>query len=81
MSDTFRKVYRPLRKENSDLILKIKLHAEQIEDLLRIIQSREMSLAITNLEQCTMWATKAIVLNDERTEKAKPTLADLHEKE
>lgn len=70
--DTFRKVYRPLRQENTDLILDIKNKAEEIEILLRKVGSREMSLAITNLEQCTMWATKAIVLDDERNPTEQP---------
>ena len=54
MTDTFRKEYRPLKPETSDLIIKIKEAAEVME----------MSLAMTNLEQCIMWSTKAIVLND-----------------
>lgn len=62
--DTFRKVYKPLKEENSQLILSIKEKAEELEKLLQMIKNREMSLAITNLEQSIMWATKAIVLND-----------------
>lgn len=64
--DTFRKEYRPLKKENSDLILLIKSKAEELEELFSHVKSREMSLALTNLEQCTMWATKAVVLDDEK---------------
>jgi hypothetical protein len=67
MTDTFRKVYKPLSKENQNLIMRIKLPAETLEELLLKISSREMSLAITNLEQCTIWATKAIVLDDEKS--------------
>jgi len=66
MTDTFRKVYKPLSDENQNLILRIKLHAEQLEELLLKVKNREMSLAMTNLEQCTMWATKAVVLDDEK---------------
>ncbi|HWI50133.1 MAG TPA: hypothetical protein VNU45_18130 [Rummeliibacillus sp.] len=66
MKDTFRKTYRPLRIKNQELILKVKYYAEQIENLIGAIDSREKSLAMTNLEQCVMWATKAIVLDDER---------------
>jgi len=66
MSDTFRKVYKPLHEENSKLITEIKEAAEKLEALMGYVASREMSLAKTNLEQCTMWATKAIVLEDER---------------
>lgn len=65
MSDTFRKEYKPLHEKNSAFITDIKEKAEELEKMLRVVGSREMSLAITNLEQCTMWATKAIVLTDE----------------
>lgn len=65
MSDTFRKQYRPLTEENANLINNIKLQAEELERLMVTIKSREMSLALTNLETSIMWATKAVVLNDE----------------
>lgn len=63
--DTFRKVYKPLHEKNSALITAIKEKAEELEALFSNVKSREMSLALTNLEQCTMWSTKAIVLADE----------------
>lgn len=66
MSDTFRKVYRPLKEENSALIVVAKEKAEELEQLMKNVNSREMSLALTNLEQAMMWCTKAIVLNDEK---------------
>ncbi len=66
MSDTFIKTWRKLSDENENLVLRIKLHAESLEELLLQVKSREMSLAMTNLEQCTMWATKAIVIEDEK---------------
>ena len=66
MSDTFRKEYRPLKQENSDLIHEIKMQAENVEYQMRKIESREMTIALTNLEQSIMWATKAVVLHDER---------------
>ena len=66
MSDTFRKEYRPLSVNGQSLIQKIKMQAEDVEHYMRTVQNREMSLAITNLEQAIMWATKAIVLADER---------------
>jgi hypothetical protein len=65
MKDTFRKEYKPLHEKNSALVVFIKEKAEELEALLLKVQSREMSLAMTNLEQCTMWATKAVVLTDE----------------
>ena len=66
MSDTFRKVYKPLNESNSALITAIKEKAEEMEALMIKVKSREMSLALTNLEQSTMWSTKAIVLEDEK---------------
>lgn len=67
MIDTFRKVYKPLRQENTDLILAIKNKAEELEALMKTVKSREMSLAITNLEQSIMWSTKAVVLFNEES--------------
>ena len=63
--DTFRKAYHKLKPESTQLIEQLKDKAEELLLLLENIKSREMSLAITNLEQCTMWATKAVVLHDE----------------
>jgi hypothetical protein len=65
MSDTFRKVYRPLQAVNADLITEIKVKAEELEQLICKVQNREIALAKTNLEQAIMWATKGIVLRDE----------------
>jgi hypothetical protein len=64
MSDTFRKVYKPLSDEGAKLVVDVKEAAEVIEGLLSSLKIRESALALTNLEQCTMWATKAIVLLD-----------------
>lgn len=68
--DTFRKVYRPLKEENTVLIQAIKTKCDELEELMDKIASREMSLAKTNLEQASMWATKAVVLDDEKTPEA-----------
>ena len=51
--------------ENAQLILDIKNKCEELEAFLDKVNSREMSLAKTNLEQASMWATKAVVLSDE----------------
>lgn len=67
MSDTFRKVYRPLKDENAKHIVAMKEKAEELEILFAKSSNREMSLAKTNLEQAMMWATKAIVLDDEKS--------------
>ena len=63
--DTFRKVYKKLDQTSVDLIAELKGQAEVLEQSLDKVSSREMSLAKTNLEQCIMWATKAVVLNDD----------------
>jgi len=67
MSDTFRIEYVKLSDEKTNLITRIKLTAELLEDLFNTVESsRELSLAKTNLEQSIMWATKAIVLFNEK---------------
>lgn len=64
MKDTFRKVYKPLSEDSDHLIKMIKESLEVVEDYMSRVKSREMSLALTNLEQASMWATKAVVLED-----------------
>lgn len=66
MSDKFRKVYKQLNEENSKLIVDMKELAEKLDACFEYVKSREMSLAVTNLEQAMMWATKAVVLEDEK---------------
>jgi hypothetical protein len=66
MSDTFKKVYKPMKPESAVLIQATKEQAEVLEKMMLTIKSREMSLALTNLEQSLMWSTKAIVLNDKK---------------
>ncbi len=66
MSDTFRKDYKQLNEKNADMIKHMKIAFEQVEMFMLPVKSREMSLALTNLEQACMWATKAIVLEDEK---------------
>ncbi|MCW8457420.1 hypothetical protein OQJ16_07565 [Legionella pneumophila] len=65
--DRFRKVYKTLHQDNSSLVLEMKTKAEELDALFSLVASREMSLAVTNLEQAMMWATKAVVLQDEHT--------------
>lgn len=59
MTDTFRQIYRPLSAAESKRILDIKAKAAELHDLLGEA-SREFALARTKLEECVMWATKAI---------------------
>lgn len=66
MSDTFRIEYTSLLQEDADLILMIKIKAEELEQEMVLVSNREMSLALTNLEQSVMWATKAIYLASEK---------------
>lgn len=66
MTDKFRKVYKPLHELNSKLIVEMKELAEKLDANFDFVKSREMSLAVTNLEQAMMWATKAVVLEDEK---------------
>jgi hypothetical protein len=66
MTDTFRKVYKPLSEAWSDHILSQKEKAEELEELFSVVKSREMYLAMTHLETALMWATKAIALHNEK---------------
>ncbi len=40
----------------------IKQKYQELEDIIKTSESRELSLAITNLEQSCMWAIKNLVL-------------------
>lgn len=64
--DRFNKNYKVLSHAPTVLIQHIKESAEGLETLMNNVSNREMSLALTNLEQAIMWATKAIVIHDER---------------
>ncbi len=66
MSDVFRKSYKTLSQENSQKITDMKEQAEKLYNLMDV-NSREMAVAKTNLEQAMMWATKAVVLHDEKS--------------
>lgn len=58
--DTFRKNYTALSDDVKKDILEIKARAEGLEKMYTKTHSREMSLALTNLEQSVFWATKAL---------------------
>lgn len=62
MRDTFRKKYSPNTEATVNKVLGLKQAAEALESLMLDIKSREMALALTNLEQAVMWATKAVYL-------------------
>lgn len=63
MADTFRKAYRPLTDAEVERLERIKDAAEVLNDELHSgpqANTREMNIAKTNLEQCVMWAVKAV---------------------
>ena len=66
MTDTFRKKYSS-SEELMKLQSELKQKAEQLEVAYQEIgQSREMSLAMTNLEQSIMWAVKAMYMKADK---------------
>lgn len=59
MSDPFKKVYTVMPENIKATIHNMKICAEALKCFFDNINSREMSIAQTNLEQAVMWATKA----------------------
>ena len=68
MLDTFIKDYWQLPESDTQKIRDLKDKAQELFNMMELTQvkSREMSLAITNLEQAMMWCTKAIVLQTKK---------------
>lgn len=61
MSDTFRQNYKELTQEQIDNVRTVKSLADDLNDEIeRQPKSRELSLALTKLEECVMWAVKGI---------------------
>ena len=60
-TDTFKKVYTVMPDEIKAVIFEMKSKAEELAVYLATIDTREMEIARTNLEQAMMWATKAWV--------------------
>ena len=58
MSDRFRRQYVELSSTNKIVIDVIKGSAGSLAQLLEGEQSRELSIALTKLEECVFWATK-----------------------
>jgi len=66
--DPFRKTYRVLSQKEKEDLHRMKMKAEELYELFKGLAgeqdnhhaSREWSLAVTNLEQSVMWATKAL---------------------
>lgn len=60
VDDVFRREYRELNTEQRFLMGAAKDAAEELHRVLLLLpMTREQSLAITKLEECVMWATKA----------------------
>ena len=66
MSDTFIKDYWTLEDDQTKKIRDLKDKAQELHNMMleTKVNSREMSIAFTNLEQAMMWCTKAIVLTN-----------------
>lgn len=64
--------YHKPSKDGLDKVAKLREAFSTIDDIVQDVapQSRERSLAITNLEQAAMWAIKAVVVNDPESEVA-----------
>lgn len=76
MSDVFRQEYTPVTEESRAKVLALKVKAQELWDLMAPIvtsetnadgttsgskiDTREMALARTNLEQAVMWAVKSL---------------------
>jgi hypothetical protein len=58
--NVFRNEYRPLTEQEKAHIAAIKTTAEILYSSLHSGEARHMALAKTKLEECVMWATKAI---------------------
>lgn len=58
--NVFRKEYRPLTEQEKSHVAAIKISAEVLYNSLHSGEARHMALAKTKLEECVMWATKAI---------------------
>lgn len=67
MNDRFNRKHMQLTDEEKAIIDNIKSEAERLEKLISNIQpSREVSLALTHLEDCVMWTTKAVVMQHKK---------------
>lgn len=65
MTDTFRKEYKELGEKEVQQMNDIKVKAQELYDLIGVVESagksgREVACAKTKLEECVMWAVKAV---------------------
>ncbi len=63
--DRFRMMYQELQPSEVKLITQIKSIASELCLKMQHIKNREMSVAMTNLEQGMMWAVKAVCVKSE----------------
>jgi hypothetical protein len=76
-NDPLCKNYFTLTDNSQTKVTKMKDKAKELYDLIKEIKPcRETSLALTKLEECSMWATKGIV----QLEKSERTDIELREK-
>ena len=61
--DTFKR--HKLSEESAELSNKIRIKASELLNLLNAVPcNREVALAKTKLEECVMWATKSIAVEE-----------------
>jgi hypothetical protein len=64
METKFKVVYENLTNKEVDLVASIQKLAHMMSDLYAVTPgNRELSLALTNLEQSVMWAIKGICVH------------------
>lgn len=64
-NDIFRREYKPISPEKSELILQVKQKGQELHDLITAFESggtapREIDTAKSRLEEAVMWAVKGI---------------------
>lgn len=65
MVDVFRKESYPLTEAQHAKVLDIKETAEELAEVFNTLpSSREVSIAMTKLEEAVMWATKAATVKE-----------------
>lgn len=65
MTDTFRREYKELTPEKVDQMNSVKSKGQELYDLIGVVESDgtatlEIAAAKQHLEECIMWAVKAI---------------------
>lgn len=63
-NDIFRKNYTLITEENKEKISLIKTLADDLYKEINTLPSREGALSRTKLEECVMWAVKALTAKE-----------------